>query len=42
MNKKDITVIVPVFNCMPYLTELLDSLWNQFCPSLEIILGVRY
>ncbi|WP_174634742.1 glycosyltransferase [Yersinia thracica] len=37
MNKKDITVIVPVFNCMPYLTELLDSLWNQSCPSLEII-----
>ncbi|CNH64460.1 glycosyltransferase [Yersinia pekkanenii] len=37
MNKKDITVVMPVFNSMPYLTPLLDSLCNQSGPSLEII-----
>ncbi|WP_145579487.1 glycosyltransferase [Yersinia vastinensis] len=37
MSKKDITVVVPVFNCMAYLTELLDSLRSQTGPSLEII-----
>ncbi|WP_050534708.1 glycosyltransferase [Yersinia rohdei] len=36
-NPKDITVVVPVYNCVAYLAELLDSLRNQSGPSLEII-----
>ncbi|CNL52225.1 glycosyltransferase [Yersinia alsatica] len=37
MSKKDISVVVPIFNCMAYLAELLNSLRNQSGPSLEII-----
>lgn len=35
---KRISVIVPVYNAMPYLSECLDSLLNQTCPDLEVIL----
>lgn len=37
MNKVDISVIVPVYNCATYLTDLLDSLRNQSGASFEII-----
>lgn len=37
MSNKDISVIVPVFNCGAYLTLLLDSLYQQSGVSLEII-----
>ncbi|MEY4921511.1 MAG: hypothetical protein RLY17_228 [Pseudomonadota bacterium] len=37
MNRKDISVIIPVFNCATHLTELLDSLYKQSGVSLEII-----
>lgn len=37
MNSVDISVIVPVYNCANYLTDLLDSLRSQTGVSLEII-----
>ncbi|MFA3780845.1 glycosyltransferase [Yersinia sp. 1652 StPb PI] len=37
MANKDISVVVPVFNCAAYLTQLLDSLYQQSGVSLEII-----
>lgn len=37
MNNRDISVIVPVFNCGAYLALLLDSLYQQSGVSLEII-----
>lgn len=37
MSNKDISVIVPVFNCGAYLALLLDSLYQQSGVSLEII-----
>ena len=38
MNMADISVIVPVYGVEPYLRECLDSIVNQTCKSLQIIL----
>lgn len=37
MCNKDISVVVPVFNCGTYLAQLCDSLYQQKDVSLEII-----
>ena len=38
MNKKDISIIVPIYNAEKYLDKCLDSIINQTKKELEIIL----
>lgn len=37
INPPVISVVVPIYNAMPYLSEALDSLLKQSYPALEII-----
>ena len=37
MNEELISVVVPAYNCAPFLPRCLDSLLNQTYPNLEII-----
>ena len=38
MNKKDISIIVPIYNAEKYLNKCIDSIINQTKKELEIIL----
>ena len=38
MNKKDISIIVPIYNAEKYLNKCIDSIINQSKKELEIIL----
>ena len=38
MRVAQISVIIPVYNCAQYLNEAVDSVLNQPCDSIEIIL----
>lgn len=37
MTRNGISVIIPVFNAMPYLRQCLDSIFMQGIPELEVI-----
>ena len=37
MTDELISVVVPAYNCAPWLPRCLDSLLNQTYPNLEII-----
>lgn len=36
-NAPSVSVIIPVYNCAPYLRQCIDSVINQTEPSWEII-----
>ena len=38
MNKKDISIIVPIYNAEKYLNKCIDSIIHQTKKELEIIL----
>ena len=38
VNKKDISIIVPIYNAEKYLNKCIDSIINQSKKELEIIL----
>ena len=38
VNKKDISIIVPIYNAEKYLNKCIDSIINQTKKELEIIL----
>ena len=37
MNRPFFSVILPVYNTAQYLSECLDSIFNQGCPDMEVI-----
>ena len=42
MNNPKISVIIPCYNVQDYLSECLDSVFNQTFKDFEVISFVRY